>query len=241
MISCTALNKQFALRRRLGRPVAPVNALCDVDLTVETGTIHGLIGPNGSGKSTLLRILSTLLLPSSGGATVAGFDVTAAALEVRAAIGLSTGDDRSLYWRLTGRQNLEFYAGLYRLRSPAERIETLLGQFNLAEAADRPVGGYSQGMLHRLGLARAVLHRPRVLLLDEPTRSLDPLAREDFHAVLRQMQRSDRITILMATHDLDEAAALCDRVSVLSHGRITKDVAPSSPGVLISALREATA
>jgi ABC-2 type transport system ATP-binding protein len=237
LIRCNSLGKQFPLRRRLRTPGGAVDALRGVDLQVEPGAIHGLIGPNGSGKSTLLRILATLLLPSSGSATVDGLDVRSSDLGVRRVIGLSTGDDRSLYWRLTGRQNLEFYAGLYRLSTPARRISKLLTQFDLVGAADRPVGGYSQGMLHRLGLARAVLHQPKVLFLDEPTRSLDPLAREDFHAALLEMQSDDQITILMATHDLSEAAQLCSHVSVLRDGNIVDEVSSSDAADLISALR----
>lgn len=238
MISCVELTKQFPVRRRLHRQRHAVDALRGININVARGAIHGLIGPNGSGKSTLLRILATLLLPSSGSATLDGLEVRSSGLEIRSLIGLSTGDDRSLYWRLTARQNLEFYAGLYGLSKPDRRIGELLRQFDLENAADRPVGGYSQGMLHRLGLARAVLHQPKVLLLDEPTRSLDPLAREDFHAALHTMCDQQEITILMATHDLGEAAELCDHVSVLRDGSISKEISPPDTGALIAALRQ---
>jgi len=238
MISCVELTKQFPVRRRLHSQGHAVDALRGININVARGAIHGLIGPNGSGKSTLLRIMATLLLPSSGSATLDGLEVRSSALDIRRMIGLSTGDDRSLYWRLTGRQNLEFYAGLYRLSKPDRRIAELLLQFDLESAADRPVGGYSQGMLHRLGLARAVLHQPKVLLLDEPTRSLDPLAREEFHNALRTMRDEREITILMATHDLGEAAELCSHVSVLRNGGILKEVLSPNTDTLISALRQ---
>jgi len=216
--------KTFVVRSwRPNRPTATVEALRGVDLTVDRGTIHGVIGPNGSGKSTLLRILATLVVADSGQAAVGGADVVTASLDVRRAIGFTTGDERSLYWRLTARQNLEFAAALQHITDPVDAIETALTTANLVDSADRPVSGFSQGMLRRLGLARALLHRPAVLLLDEPSRSLDPVARDDLHAVLLDLRTAGGVTTLITTHDLAEAAHVCEKVSVLRDGRIVAE------------------
>lgn len=226
-IAARGLVKTFRPRRPGGAPKVGVPALQGLDLDVRAGTIHAIIGPNGSGKSTLLRVLATLVLPDDGTASIDGHDVVADALAVRRLIGLSTGDERSLYWRLTARQNLEFAAALYGLGSASDAITGTLEVVGLAQDADRPVSGLSQGMARRLGLARALLHRPPVLLLDEPTRSLDPTATDHFHQVLRRIQAEHRVTTVLTTHDLREAAACCDQVSALQAGRITGHVAPA--------------
>lgn len=217
----TGLTKRFEVPGwRPGRPKAEVDALRGVDLQVPAGSVHGVIGPNGSGKSTLLRVLATLVVADAGRAEVDGFDVVAEPMDVRRRIGLSTGEERGVYWRLTARQNLEFAAALHRLDDVDARVELALVEAGLAEEADRPVSGFSQGMARRLGLARAMLHRPSVLLLDEPTRSLDPVARSEFHAAALDRRDREGVTVLLTTHDLNEAADVCDEVSVLDHGRI---------------------
>jgi ABC-2 type transport system ATP-binding protein len=232
------VRKRFVVRGWIpGRPKASVDALVGATLTVGHGTIHGVIGPNGSGKSTLLRVLATLVIADSGQARVNGHDVDRDATAVRRAIGFTTGEERSLYWRLTARQNLEFAAALHHLRRPAEAVEHALEAVGLAADADRPVSGFSQGMSRRLGLARAVLHGPPVLLLDEPTRSLDPTARAEFQDVLRTLRREKGVTTLLTTHDLGEAAAVCDRVSVLLHGRFIEHITSADEQVLTAALR----
>jgi ABC-2 type transport system ATP-binding protein len=236
-VDCRGLTRVFTLRGRLlGRRHGTVTALDGVDLTVEHGAIHGVIGPNGSGKSTLLRVLATLVLPTAGGAAVAGIDVVADPVAARRRVGFSTGEERSLYWRLTARQNLEFFAALHGVRSPDARIAEVLDQFELAADADRPVSGFSQGMLRRLGLARAMLHRPEVLLLDEPSRSLDVAGTEHLHALLRRRRDEDGATVVITTHDLAEAADICDTVSVLRHGRIVETSAPADVASLRTAV-----
>ena len=218
------------------RPRAVVDALVGVDLAVDPGTIHGIIGPNGSGKSTFLRILATLILADSGAANVGGFDVAADALRVRGVVGFTTGEERSLYWRLTARQNLEFAAALQHVAEPAVAIERALAIAGLSDAADRPVSGFSQGMVRRLGLARAVLHEPPVLLLDEPSRSLDPVARTDLHAVLTTLRQDHGVTTLMTTHDLGEAKDVCESVSVLRSGAIVDHLTGATERKLKAAL-----
>ena len=237
-ITADGLEKRFAVPGwRPGRPRAWVEALRGLDLDVRAGAVHGLIGPNGSGKSTLLRILATLIIPDRGSASVDGLDALASPVEVRRRIGFSTGEERSVYWRLTARQNLEFAAALHRLNPPEPRIAEALAHADLSDEADRPVSGFSQGMARRLGLARALLHAPRILLLDEPTRSLDPVAREQFHEVLLGLRDRSGVTVLMATHDMGEAATICDEVSVLVDGRIVEHGPPGDAEALEAALR----
>lgn len=240
-IDVDGLTKVFNVRGLLPwRPRFRVEALTDVDLRVPAGSIQGIIGPNGSGKSTLLRILATLILPGSGKVRVGGVDVEQDSAGARRMIGFSTGEERSSYWRLTGRENLQFFASLQHLDTPARHIDATLEMLGLSDAADRPVMTYSQGMARRLGLARALIHQPRVLLLDEPARSLDPTAKEELHAILETARDERGTTIVIATHDLEEAVNLCDDVVILSRGRVVRDVVPSDPKKLGTELREAT-
>lgn len=190
-----------------------------IDLAVPAGTVLAVLGANGAGKSTLLRIIGTTLLPDSGSVRVDGVDVVAQPREVRRRLGLVLGEDRSWYYRLTGRQNLEFFAALYGVARPAPRIEELLARVGLDAAGDRPVSDYSTGMRARLGLARGLLHEPVALLLDEPTRSIDPLATRDFGGLVRATAGDQ--AVIFATHDLHEAASVADRVAVLGGGRLT--------------------
>ncbi len=239
LLEARRLIKTYPVRgRMLGRPRRSIEALRGIDLDVAPGTIHGIIGPNGSCKSTLLRVVATLVLPNAGTVTVAGHDVVRAAIEVRRLIGLSTGEERSLYWRLSPRQNLEFAAALYKVPQPDQAISAVLELVGLTDDADRPVYGFSQGMSRRLGLARALLHEPPLLLLDEPTRSLDPTATTHFHDVLRSIQRERGVTTVMTTHDLDEAANCCDEVTALHEGRVTGHVSPGAEASPHRALSE---
>ncbi len=221
----TKIFHPLQLRLRSFRPVRrqpPVCALRDLDLTIHRGEILGLLGTNGAGKTTLLKILATLFLPTAGRVTVGGRDVTRDADRVKAMIGFATGDERSFYWRLTGRENLEFFAAFQGLH-PCDargRIEQLSEQLGL-DALDRHFGVYSTGMRHRLAIARALLCQPQILLLDEPTRSLDPL----LAAAVRRLIRETLVarmgcTVVLATHNLAEAEELCDRIAVLHEGRL---------------------
>ncbi len=226
-IDISHVTKVFTLTGVIpGRALARVTALDDLTLHVDPASIHAVIGPNGSGKSTLLKILATLILPTSGKAWIEGVDVVQEPLRIRRSIGFTSGDRRGLYWRLTGRQNLAFYAALYHLPSPAPRIQALLELLDLGEAAERPVSSYSDGMSRRVGLARALLNRPRVLLLDEPTRSLDLASRDTVHRLLQRLRQREETTTLMTTHDPAEVADLCDAVTVLDRGSIVHSQAP---------------
>ena len=208
--------------REIRKRFRSVQALDGVSLDVEPGDVVALLGPNGAGKSTLIRTLGTTVLPDAGTATVAGYDVVRDAVGARRSAGLVIGDERSHYWRLSGRRNLAFFgalAGMSR-REAAARTARLMDEVGLADAADRPVLGYSSGMRARLSLARALLADPPVLLLDEPTRSLDPLAASRFRETAARLADGRRAAVLFATHDLHEAAAVAARILVLSAGRI---------------------
>ena len=228
-IEADGVEKTFVKQRSIreivthpfGRPER-VHALRGVDLAVREGEIFGLLGPNGAGKTTLLKIFSCLVLPDRGRARLAGIDTTDEA-RVKPRLGLVNSDERSFYWRLSGRENLRFFARLYDVPSGRinQRIDELLDRVDMSDRADRPFSGYSSGMKQKLAIARAMLHDPPVLLMDEPTRSLDPassLALREF--ILEQLTRRGGKTILLATHDLREAEALCDRLAILVSGRV---------------------
>jgi ABC-2 type transport system ATP-binding protein len=223
MIRIEGLCKQF------GEKVA----LDHVDLTVAAGTVHGLLGPNGAGKTTAVRILTTLLRPDAGHATVAGFDVRTAADQVRAHIGL-VGQHAAVDEALSARQNLELFGRLYHLPSGAARTRAgeLLAQFSLADTGRKPVKQFSGGMRRRLDLAASLILRPRVLFLDEPTTGLDPRGRNEVWEAVRALVR-EGTTVLLTTQYLDEADQLTSAISVVDHGRV---IAEGSPTALKSRL-----
>jgi ABC-2 type transport system ATP-binding protein len=202
-------------------------ALDTVDLHADAGTILGVLGPNGAGKTTAIRILTTLARPDSGTARVAGHDVVTEAAAVRRSIGV-TGQDATLDEALSGRQNLVMVGELSRLgRAPARRRAVeLLELFELNDAADRVVKGYSGGMRRRLDLAASLVMRPAVLFLDEPTTGLDPTSRQRMWGLIRGLV-ADGATVLLTTQYLDEADALADRIVVIDHGRAIAEGTPA--------------
>ncbi len=210
----------------------PVRALHGVTLKVERGEVFGFLGPNGAGKTTLLKVLATILLPSEGRALVAGADLLKEPGKVRAAVGLATGEERGAYWRISGRENLEFFAGLLGLspRAARQRADATLELVDLLPNARELVGRYSTGMRQRLALARALLADPSVLLLDEPTRSLDVLGAERVLAVIERLAREEGKTVLLATHALGEAARVCRRVAILIGGSVAEVLAVHALG-----------
>jgi ABC-2 type transport system ATP-binding protein len=214
----------WGLLRRRG-PRDSVCALERISFRVEEGEVLGLLGPNGAGKTTLIHILCTLLEPSSGEARVGGHDLWTEGARARALIGLVTSNERSFYWRLTGRQNLQFFAALFRV--PRAQIDSRIAEFldalELGEFADRRFDSYSTGVRQRFAFARALLHHPRVLFMDEPTKGLDPNAAAGMLQLIRERILSVwRPTILVTSHNLEEIEALCDRVAIIDQGRLLR-------------------
>jgi ABC-2 type transport system ATP-binding protein len=204
------------LRKRFGEVVA----LDGIDFSVPPGTVFGLLGPNGAGKTTAVRVLTTLLVPDGGSATVLGTDVVRGAEEVRRRIGLA-GQYAAVDENLTGRENLRLVGRLSHLpmADVRRRSDELLARFDLVDAADRTVRTYSGGMRRRLDLAAALVHRPPVLFLDEPTTGLDPRSRADLWQVIEDLV-AEGTTLLLTTQYLEEADRLADRIAVVDSGRI---------------------
>jgi ABC-2 type transport system ATP-binding protein len=210
-------------------------AVDGIDLRVEPGEIFGLLGPNGAGKTTTMKMLATLLIPTSGTIRVLGIDPLSRPREVRAKLGAMLSGERSLYWKLTGRENLEYFAALYHV-PPSEtraRIGRVLDAVKLTDRADDYVERYSTGMRQRLALARALLPDPPLVILDEPTVGLDPQASRDLRDRVRELKAQGR-TVLLTTHYMEEADQLCDRVAIIDHGRI---VALDTPAALKRTIR----
>jgi ABC-2 type transport system ATP-binding protein len=208
-------------------------ALAGLDLAVAPGSVCGVLGPNGAGKTTLVRVLATLADPDAGCARVAGYDVVRQADRVRAVIGLA-GQYAAVDEQLTGRANLRMFGRLYHLsrRQSRQRADELLDRFGLAEAADRPVSGYSGGMRRRLDLIASLILRPRVLFLDEPTTGLDPRSRGEIWNSVRELVAGGT-TVLLTTQYLEEADQLADAIAVVDHGKV---VATGTPDELKSSI-----
>jgi ABC-2 type transport system ATP-binding protein len=209
--------------RALLHPVSrlTVPALRGISFEVKPGEVLAVVGANGAGKSTLLRILTTLLIPTRGRAQVCGFDVAREPAKVRLRIGYHTGGDACFYSRLSAKENLMLFAVLNNISEDeaSKRIAEITGPFGLGELLDRQVRTLSTGNVHRLGLARAMLHRPSILILDEPTRSLDPLAAAEFRRfLLRDIVGAHGTTMIFASHTLAEVEQLAGRVAVLDNG-----------------------
>lgn len=225
-IRTEALSKSFPAQQGwqgLLRPgVLGPPALDRVDLEVRAGELFGLVGPNGAGKTTLIKLLATLGVPTSGQAWVGGHPLTEPRA-IKRILGLVTSDERSFYWRLTGRQNLAFFAALQAVPEAeiSHRVGETLELLDLAQVADQRFLTYSTGIRQRLSIARALLHRPRLLFLDEPTKGLDPNVTRQLHTLVRdELTRDQGLTVFLTTHFLTEAETLCDRIAVLHKGRI---------------------
>ncbi len=204
-------------------------AVVSVDLAVETGEIYGFLGPNGAGKSTTVRMLCTLLRPTSGSATVAGFDVVDQAAEVRLKIGVAL-QEAALDEKQTGREILMMQGRLYGMKGAAltDRIDAVLRFVEIGDAIDRRVGTYSGGMKRRVDLASALLHEPEVLFLDEPTTGLDPVSRTKVWDEVRRLNEDLGVTIFLTTQYLEEADALADRVGIIDAGLIVAEGTPEA-------------
>jgi ABC-2 type transport system ATP-binding protein len=205
------------------RPRRMVTALKSVSLQVEKGERVALLGPNGAGKTTLLKLIGGLLLPTQGDIVVNGYDTLRHNDAARKSVGFVLNEERSFFWRLNARQNLEFFAALDNLSGKAmkERIQELIQFVGLEPHADKNVDTYSSGMKQRLALARGLIAEPEVLILDEPTRALDPVACEDLNdLIIERLHKGSRKTLLIATHRLEEAMRLCDKALIIDAGKI---------------------
>ena len=224
-------NLKRVYRARIGvfkRTIKEVIAVDDISFEIKAGELFGLLGPNGAGKTTTVKMLATLLIPTKGSASILGFDVVAGANEVRKRIGFIFGGERGLYWRLSGTDNLRYFASLYGVEPEIsrKRIPYLLEMVGLKDRGNERVEGYSRGMKQRLHVARTLLHDPEVLFLDEPTIGLDPVGAREFRQVIRDLQ-SEKKTILLTTHYMFEADSLCERVAVIDKGLIVALDSPS--------------
>jgi ABC-2 type transport system ATP-binding protein len=213
--------------RGLAREFKNVHAVQGIDLTVAPGEIYGFLGPNGAGKSTTVHMLTTLLPPTAGTATVAGFDVVKEGPKVRGAIGAALQEAALDPW-LTGREHVRLQSSLHGIggKERTERGEELLARVGLTQAADRKVQTYSGGMKRRLDLALALVHRPRILFLDEPTTGLDPQSRSALWTEVARLARDDGVTVFLTTQYLEEADVLANRVGIIDRGRIVAEGTP---------------
>jgi ABC-2 type transport system ATP-binding protein len=206
-----------------------IRAVDGIDLRVAPGEIYGFLGPNGAGKSTTVLMLTTLLPPTAGSARVAGHDIVREGPAVRAAIGAAL-QEAALDPLLTGRDHMRLQTTLQGVPKPERRArgDELLERMGIIDAADRKVGGYSGGMKRRLDLALALVHRPRLLFLDEPTTGLDPSSRADLWQEVARLAREDGVTVFLTTQYLEEADVLADRVGIIDHGRIVAEGTPDA-------------
>ena len=224
-LSRTYVSTLGVIRRRRKE----IEAVKPLSFSVEEGELFGLLGPNGAGKTTTVKMLTTLLIPTGGSARVAGFDVEGEAREVQRRIGFIFGGERGLYWRLSGEDNLKYFATLYHVDPEVtkRRIPYLLELVGLKGRGNEKVEGYSRGMKQRLHVARTLLHDPRILFLDEPTIGLDPVGARDFRRVIGNL-RDEGKTILLTTHYMYEADLLCRRIAVIDRGTIVALDSPSN-------------
>ena len=211
-------------------------AVDGVDLKIERGELFGLLGPNGAGKSTIIKMLTTMLRPTAGGATVWGHDIMKERDAVRNSIGV-VFQDPSVDSQLTGRENLDFHGRMYGMNKKTReaRVEDVLDLVDLRDKADVLMEDYSGGMQRRLEIARGLMHHPHVLFLDEPTLGLDAQTRRHIWAYIQKMNREDEVTVVLTTHYMEEADHLCDRVAIIDQGQIVAQDTPENLKDLIGA------
>jgi ABC-2 type transport system ATP-binding protein len=227
IIECLNLKRSFFSRALLGKRHETV-ALNDLNFSVAKGIVFGLLGPNGSGKTTTIRILSTLLTPTSGQAKVLGFDCVKESSKVRGRIGLILGGERGLFGRLTGTENLRYFAALnhFSREQSRQRIQEVMELVKLTEAADRPVEQYSRGMRQRLHIARGILTDPELIFMDEPTMGLDPAGAQELRQMVPELISRGK-SILLTTHYMSEADELSAQIAIIDKGRVIAEGKPS--------------
>lgn len=220
-IKTTNLTKFFISK---GKPITAVDG---VNLSITVGEIFGIMGPNGAGKTTLLKILTTLLLPSSGEAYVSGHNIREEN-NVKGSIGVILSEERSFYWRLTGRENLRFFGALHNLKPSEikERINRITDTIGMKDFINKRFDSYSTGMKQKLSIARSLIGDPDILFTDEPTKGLDPIAASQIREILKNLSLSG-MTIFIITHSTEEAKEICERVAIMDRGRIKAEVRPA--------------
>ena len=222
MIVTKNLTKFYRKKEKKQEKIIAVDHL---NLEINKGQIFGLIGPNGAGKTTLLKMFSTLILPDEGTASINGYDIVNDSENIKKQVSLLAGEFvRSLYWRLSGKQNLQFFANLRNIWNPEERINELIDMFHLKNHENELVMKYSTGMKHKLALAVGLLNDPPVILLDEPLTGIDPLVAYEIKNIIKKDFRDK--TIIWTTHNLYEVEEMCDRIAIINNGKIYKDGSP---------------
>jgi len=222
------LTKKFKKGKRFRK--GEVLAVDSASFTIEEGEFFGLLGPNGAGKTTLVRCLANLLIPNEGEIKIFGRSFSRDPLLIRRQIGITTGGERTLYWKLSGKDNLSFFAALYGLygKERERRIDYLMDFLDLGEVKNERVERYSSGMRQKISLARALLHDPKILLLDEPTLGLDPQFSRFIRAFIKEeLNQKQKKTILLTTHYMDEADELCTRIAFINKGKVVEINTPS--------------
>jgi ABC-2 type transport system ATP-binding protein len=219
------LAKTYLTRQRKGlfkSEEKKVEALKGVSLEIRPGEIFGLLGPNGAGKTTLIKCLTTLLLPSAGEAWVNGYQLTKNDNQIRATVGCMLMGERGLYWKLTARENLNFFGALYHLSRAGrrQRTEAVIERLNLGEIADRTVETYSSGQRMKLAFAKALINDAPLLILDEPTTTLDVPSARELRGVVRELNQKEGKTVIYTTHIMAEAETLCERVAIVDRGQV---------------------
>lgn len=239
IIQVENLSKTYVSKTRKGlfkTDRREVTALDAVNLTIEDGELFGLLGPNGAGKTTLIKCLTTLLLPSSGAARVNGYDIYKEDNLVRASLGCMLMGERGLYWKLTGRENLEYFAALYHVPASKrkDRVNYLVELLDLGEFADRTVETLSSGQKMKFAFTRSLISDAPILLLDEPTNTMDVQGARELRRIVRMLNEEEGKTIVYTTHIMQEADELCDRVAIIDHGKI---IALDTPAELKASLQ----
>ncbi len=229
-VDVRALSKSFSTKEGpiLRKKRKSLVAVDEISFSVPRGEIIGLLGPNGAGKTTIIKMLCTLITPTTGDAFINGYSIVEEPQKVRESLGVMLTGERTLYWKLTGRENLEYFAALYHLQHSdiRKRIDYLLQLLGLSDREDTVVENYSTGMRIRLSFAKALLNEAPVLLFDEPTASLDPQSSRLIRDIIRELKK-DGYAVILTTHNMDEADALSDRVAIIDHGRIVRYGSPS--------------
>jgi ABC-2 type transport system ATP-binding protein len=229
-VDVRALSKRFATKEGpiLRKKRKSLVAVDEISFRVPKGEIFGLLGPNGAGKTTTIKMLCTLITPTTGDGFINEYSIVEEPQKVRESLGVMLTGERTLYWKLTGRENLEYFAALYHLQhsDTRKRIDYLLQLLGLSDREDTVVENYSTGMRIRLSFAKALLNEAPVLLFDEPTASLDPQSSRLIRDIIRDLKK-DGYAVILTTHNMDEADVLSDRVAIIDHGRIVRYGSPS--------------